>query len=278
MNDSFSEQKWLQTANGKICYFSNRSFPDHPTVVFLHGLSSNHTTWKALVRGFDRYRLNYLLLDWRGHGYSDKTKQRNLYRFPIFRDDLKKILAQENLSEAILAGYSYGGFIALDFAIEEAPFVAGLVLISTNHVNPFKYKKINFLTPLAKGGLNLLAWLCLWQKRKEYYYFDQDSSKGYWDSTFKGYTTMPLSINFWMLAEIANLDFSQKLGQIGCPTLMIKSQADPFLSDEEAADMARKIKSSKLVIMEEPSHFLASRYQGKVRETIINFFREKNLI
>lgn len=271
------QQKYLQTANGKICYFLNKEFESRPTVVFLHGLSSNHTTWLANAEVLNKLKFNCLLPDLRGHGHSDKTKKRSLYKIPVFTDDLKKIIETENLSKIILVGYSYGGFIAMDYAIKYPESTNALILISANHVNPFKYKKIDFLTMPAYWFLSFLAWLLLWQKKKSYYY-DQATAKGYWQSTFSGFTTMPLSVNLWMLSEIANIDFSKDIRKINCPTLMIRSQADPFLSSTEITNMAREIKSSKIAVLNEPSHFLASRHQEKILELIINFLREEKIL
>lgn len=278
MNDSSLQQKWLQTANGKICYYLAKQFGDRPTVIFLHGLSANHTTWKAIFEKFRDFNLNYLAPDLRGHGHSDKSKKRRLYKFSVFTDDLKQIIEKENLSKIVLVGYSFGGSIALDYAIKYPTTVEGLVLISANHVNPLKYKKINFLTPLGYIFLNLLAWLLIWQKRKNYYYFDQATARGYWQSAFKGFTTMPVTINLWLLSELANLNLSHQLAKITCPTLIVKSRADPFLSPAEAKDMNKKIKNSKIIILEDRTHFLASRCQEKIAKIISDFLKEQKII
>jgi pimeloyl-ACP methyl ester carboxylesterase len=278
MNSLAIEQKWLEGANGKICYFLNKNFENRPTAVFLHGLSANHTTWDNLVQELNRFQLNILLLDLRGHGHSDKSKKRNLYKIPVFTEDLKEIIEKENLSQIILFGYSFGGFIALDYTIKYPKSVATLILISANHTNPLRYMHLNLLTWPAYGAANLLAWLLIWQKRKKYYYFNQATDLGYWRSTLKGYLTMPLSINLWMLSENAHIDFSQDLGKIACPTLIIKSRSDHLVSQAETADMARKIKFSKSVVMDETSHYLASRHQTMISGVIIDFLREKNII
>jgi len=277
MSEPRLQQKWLQTSSGKICYFINKEFENRPAVVLLHGLSSNHTTWNQAARFLKELRLNCLAPDQRGHGHSDKIKKRFLYKLPVFTQDLKEIIEQENLGKVILVGYSYGGYIAIDYAIKNPASVAGLILISANHVNPMKYWHLDFLTPVAAGVLNLLAWLLLWQKRKNYYYYDHATARGYWHSTFTGYTTMPLAINFWMLAAVAYLDFSREIAKINCPTLIIKAKKDPFLSIKEAKDMAAKIKNIKIVTLEEDTHFLASRYQEKIIKVIADWLKEKNL-
>jgi len=277
MGSSLGE-KWLQTANGRICYFVNDSFKGRPTVILLHGLSGNHTTWPEAEQILKEFNLNYLMPDLRGHGYSDKTKRRSLYRYSVFTEDLKGIIQKENLSKVILVGYSFGGFVALDYAIKYPSSLAALVLISVNHVNPFRYRKINFLIWPTYYLMNLLAFLLLWQKRKRYHYFNQETERGYWSSTFRGFTTMPVSINLWMLSETANLDLRCEIEKISCPTLIIKSSSDPFLSPREAEDMRRKIKDSGIFILKTPTHFLASRRQEEVTNAIADFLKKKEII
>ncbi len=278
MPDDFFEQKWLQSANGKICYFHHRQSEDNPTAVFLHGLSANHTTWNNTARALSQLGLNCLMPDQRGHGYSDKTRKRRLYEISVFTQDLQEIIAKENLSKIVLVGYSFGGFIALDYIIKNPAKIASLILISANHVNPLNYKRINFLSWPAYFFVSFLAWLLSWQKRKHYYYFNQDKDLGYWRSTLKGFITMPLSVNLWMLSYVAKINFSREIDKITCPTLLLRSQTDTLVSLAETEDMARKIKTAKIVTIEESSHFLASRYQEKTLEAIIKFLTEEKII
>ena len=275
MNNSCLKKNFVQTDAGKIFYYSQTPFPGQPTIIFLHGLSSNHSTWNFAVGAAEKMGFNFLALDLRGHGHSDKSKKRNLYQIPIFAHDLQEVITKENINQIILVGYSFGGQIALDYALRYPTKIKKLVLISTNHVNPLRYKHLNFLTWPAYGAVNLLAWLLLWQKRKKYYYFDQAKDSGYWRSTLKGYLTMPLSVNFWLLAQTAHLDFRHNLDKIACPTLLIRSQSDPFLSQKEVNDMKQKIKLSETAVINEPSHFLASRHQEKTMEIISEFLKEK---
>ncbi|MEK7160936.1 MAG: alpha/beta hydrolase [Patescibacteria group bacterium] len=277
MSDSFLKQKWLSGTRGKICYFISQQFPGQPTLIFLHGLSANHTTWLATAQALEKLQFNVLLLDLRGHGHSDKSKQRDLYRWPVFTQDLREIIRQENLTRVILIGYSFGGSIALDYASQYPDSVRGLFIVSANYLNPLRSKHLSLLTWPAYGFLSLLAWLLFWQKRKQYYYYNQATARRYWDSTFIGLTTMPLTINFWMLAEFANLDLSSELTNINCPTLIVKSQNDSLLSPAEAQDMARQIKNARIIALEKNTHFLASRHQDELTEKIIDFIKTENL-
>lgn len=271
------EKKWLEGANGRLCYFIGQNFPGQPTIVLLHGLSANHTTWNAAARELAKMRLNCLIPDLRGHGYSDKSKKRALYKFPVFTQDLREIIIKENLSKIILAGYSFGGPIAIDYAAKYPGSVAGLILVSTGYLSPLQYKRLSLLVWPVYFILHILSFILLWQKRKKYSYFDQETTTGYWASTFTGFTTMPLSINLWMLSEVAKADLSSALAKITCPALIIKSLHDPFLSPAEAQDMEQKIKNARIFVIQEKTHFLASEHQEKITEAIINFIKKENL-
>ncbi len=272
------QKKWLEGQNGKLAYFSCQDWPGRPTVVFLHGLSANHTTWDMAADELKNMSVNCLLLDLRGHGFSDKRKQRSLYKFPVLARDLKAVLDQEGLSSVILVGYSFGGVIALDFAAQYPEMVQGLALVSTNYVSPYQHKYLGLAIPLLCAGLEVLAWLFLWQSRRKYFYFDQNKAGGYWQSTFSGFTTMPISINLWMLAEYFKINYQEQLTKIICPTLLVKSKSDLFFSDAEAQEMAEAIKDSAIVAVEENTHFLASRYREKIALAIAAFLQRHKLI
>jgi esterase/lipase len=88
---------------------------------------------------------------------------------------------------------------------------------------------------------------------------------------------MPVSINLWMLSEVFKLNFSQSISKITCPTLIIKSKIDPFISNAETQEMARQIKDTKIVNLTENTHFLGSRNQRELTEAILDFLIQKKI-
>jgi pimeloyl-ACP methyl ester carboxylesterase len=217
---------------------------------------------------------NSLAPDLRGHGFSDMQKEKKFYDWPVFSSDICQIAKKENLKNFLLAGYCFGGSVALDFAAAYPDFAKGLVLISTNHLNPLKYKKIGFLTPLAVGILDILSILFLWQKRKKYLYYQHGQSTGYWHSVWIGLNTMPLSVNFWMLAMMGRLDLTRKISCIKIPTLIIHAKRDPFVSAAEARDMKSAIPGSKEIVLDHPSHFIGSKRQDDITKEILKFLEK----
>lgn len=266
-------KKTLKTDKGEIAYYHGPYLAHEPTVVFLHGLSANHTTWPKIMQRLYENGYNCLALDLRGHGASDKTKIKDYYKLSVFTKDLKDIILAEKINQPIIIGYSFGGLIALNYAAENSAEIKGLVSISANHVSPLKYKHIMFLNSLGRGFVNFLAFLFRWQNRKKYYVYDHTKAVGYWHSVWIGLNTMPVAINFWMLAELAGSDLSEKLKNIAAPTIIIRAKTDPFLTQKEASDMAKLIPDCKIVTPQHTSHFIASQAQDELTDIILNFIK-----
>src|SRR3989338_5323008 len=88
----------------------HRYFPNHnrPTIVFVHGLGLDHTTWDRYVNHFEK-KYGILTLDLRGHGRSAKPSEKEEYRINYFVDYVAQLLASLNIKDYFLIGYSLGG-------------------------------------------------------------------------------------------------------------------------------------------------------------------------
>ncbi len=271
-NSEFSlEKKSVTTDAGRIYYYLNSDFPGQPTILYLHGLSSNHTTWIKTAATMHEHGYNGLLVEQRGHGHSDKSKRRSLYRMPVFSRDLAAVIADAGIGNIVLVGYSYGGVIALDYAVNHPETLTGLVLISTNHKNPLRYRHLGWLTPGGRAIVRSMAFLLRWQQRRQYYYYDPFISRSYWHSVFEGFTTMPLSINLWMLEQMGKIDYSAGLKRISVPTLLIYSKNDPFVTKAEVDDMLKGLPRASAAVSANDSHFIASQSQAEVTEILLKF-------
>jgi pimeloyl-ACP methyl ester carboxylesterase len=274
MKEALLLEKSVKTKNGNIFYYLENDFPGKPFLIFIHGLSANHTTWLNFIKAARERGYNSLALDLRGHGSSDKARIRSLYDLDVLSGDLDLILKIEGIKNGILVGYSYGGVVAIDYAIKNPDFTEKLILISSNHANPFIYRGINFLTPICYFALNLLAFLFLWQKRKKYYYYRQGESRGYWHSVWIGLNTMPFSVNFWLISSMAKVDFRKSISRIKSPTLIVRAQNDPLLSVTEAEEMAENMPHAEILIPKHQSHWLASRDQEELSQIILDFAKK----
>lgn len=102
---------------------------DGPALVFFHGLGWTHALWTgAFERYADRYRV--IAGDTRGHG--DSGKPPGPYSIAQFASDWMQALDALAVKDAILVGFSQGGMIAQQIAVNLPSRVNALFLACTS--------------------------------------------------------------------------------------------------------------------------------------------------
>ncbi len=121
-----------------------------PVVILLHGAGGNlrDFTFELVAKLTPTYTV--LAFDRPGHGYTKALHNRG--ESPAEQAKLLQAVTQKlGISKAILAGYSYGGAVALAWALDYPETVEGLVLMSAVS-NPW-VKPPSFLYALAAGPI-----------------------------------------------------------------------------------------------------------------------------
>lgn len=97
-------------------------------LILIHGLGSSCQDWELQIPVLSRhYRL--VLLDVRGHGRSDKPRER--YSIPGFSADLAALIDHLQLPPAHVVGLSMGGMIAFQLAVDEPQSVRSLCIVNS---------------------------------------------------------------------------------------------------------------------------------------------------
>lgn len=104
--------------------------PNLPYVLMLHGFLGSGRVFQPLISGLTDFS-NPVTLDLAGHGRSTGTDRPARYKTEKQLSDLKSIILRFQFSPLILYGYSMGGRLALQFAIQYPQFVSGLILESS---------------------------------------------------------------------------------------------------------------------------------------------------
>jgi pimeloyl-ACP methyl ester carboxylesterase len=102
------------------------------TVVFVHGMvMDNMASWFFTLANPVSKSARVILYDLRGHGRSERTESG--YTIPGLIADLDGLLdALEVRERVVLVGNSFGGLLALSYAIAHPERVEGLVLVDGN--------------------------------------------------------------------------------------------------------------------------------------------------
>ncbi|MFN2462663.1 MAG: alpha/beta fold hydrolase [Candidatus Dormibacteria bacterium] len=90
--------------------------PDRPSMLLLHGLSSNARFWSRTAEHLDGWHI--VALDQRSHGLSDRPQAGN--HNPNFVADAHALVLHLGLQQPLVAGHSWGATIALEYAAAHA--------------------------------------------------------------------------------------------------------------------------------------------------------------
>ena len=118
----------------RLCVWS-RGARERPAIVFIHGFSQSHLSWRKQFDGPLADEFHLIAFDLRGHGWSDKPLDTAAYRDPqLWADDVSAVLSATEARRSVLVGWSYGGRVILDYVaargtgtIAGINFVAGVV-------------------------------------------------------------------------------------------------------------------------------------------------------
>lgn len=127
-----AEVHWPRMANSAdgvpIAYEVQGS--GEPTLVFIHGWSGDGRYWRGQVPYFSQ-RHRVVTVDLAGHGHSGLG--RDSYTLPAFGEDVKAVLDDLGVEQALLIGHSMGGPVSVEAARLMPERVIGIVGVDTFH-------------------------------------------------------------------------------------------------------------------------------------------------
>jgi non-heme chloroperoxidase len=119
--------------------------PDGAEILFIHGYSQCHLTWRRQMTDPDLARqFRMISYDLRGHGASDKPAEPERYRDDrIWADDLAAVIEAAGLRRPLLVAWSYAGRVVSDYvSVHGQQRIAGI-----NYVNAFTNTDRRFWGP-----------------------------------------------------------------------------------------------------------------------------------
>ena len=113
----------------RIAYETHGDTKSERRALLIHSLAMDHAYWRPVAERLAEQGACCVALDCRGHGGSDKPS--GPYSVDAFADDCRDLLDELNWRQAVVAGSSMGGSVALSLAVRYPDRVAGLALIDT---------------------------------------------------------------------------------------------------------------------------------------------------
>ena len=225
---------------------------NNQAVVLLHGWGQNIEMMKPVG---DRLTDNdVIIIDLPGHGKSDEPKE--VWELKDFVSMIHELLSSLNIQNPILIGHSFGGKISLLYASTYS--VKKLILFGS----PFKVKKnpqslkVRTLKKLKTlPGLNKLA----------------ETMKKHMGSTdYRNASPMMRDI----LVRHVNIDITENVKKINCPTIIIWGTNDAAVPIEDAYELETLIKDSAVIPYEGCTHYAYLERLNQTVSIIQNFIKE----
>ncbi len=214
-------------------------------LVLLHGLASQAHIWDLVApQLIDRFRV--IAIDQRGHGLSDKPNSG--YDFATITHDLEAILSALKIDRTWLAGHSWGGNVALQYAVDQPRRVSGLVLVDggflqmPDHVDwPTAEKLLEppdlIGTPVEEFRANLKMWQgAAWSSEAEAITLHNFEIRG--DQTIAPH--LKKSHHMQVVRALYDHHPSELWASVQCPVLIIPAVAAPPYDERAQSMLATK--------------------------------------
>ncbi|MBY9016804.1 MAG: alpha/beta hydrolase [Candidatus Lokiarchaeota archaeon] len=258
----------------------NGDSKDHTegTIILLHGFASSASFFRGQIK---MLRKNYRIIafDALGHGKSDHTVKLNLsknLRYDIIRD-LEDLLVYLNVNERYgIIGHSLvGGMIGQLISITHPKDVNFLILLNSGYImidnvirNIFYnllpyFIRMNFLEVVANSVEDILDKIIPYILTSL-----SDSLNGMKLTKDELYMLIEDQI-FTMINEINVYDPSG----IECPTLIIAGRLDNFAPEQMSEELHKKIRNSRLEILDMAGHFAPAQRKDVINELICDFIK-----
>lgn len=218
-------------------------------LMLVHGGIASHTMWKYQVEDLSK-SFRVITCDLRGHGESDKGDP-STYSMKLFAEDLMGLAEKLGIEKTHLVGYSMGGLVAAQFAVDYPHRLHTLVLGGTpTKMPPAVFSWLTRLTPrFMIGRMARLTVPRLAYDPKGKVAEEAIELMIKWFSQ-AGKTVMNA-------VEKAGRAYLKKLptelSSISVPVLIVCGEKDSLANGEE---LHRLIPSAKLVIVERAGHYL----------------------
>lgn len=245
--------------NGMKAHVRDEGPRDDPLpIVLLHGTSASLHTWDGWVAALkEQHRV--IRVDMPGFGLTGPTPD-GKYDIGIYTDFVARLMDQIGVKQAVVAGNSFGGYVAWKMAIDHPQRVSKLILIDAVGYDykaqsmpiAFKLARIPALKPLMA---NLLPRGMIESSVRNVY---GDPSRvtpelidRYYELTLREGNRAALRGRF---AQSKGGEFEAQIKQVKQPTLIIWGGQDKLIPPDTADRFHKDIVGSRLAVFDGLGH------------------------
>lgn len=249
---------------GKNVYYEVHGSGGEP-IVLLNGIMMSTASWKNFIEPMSRNN-TLVLVDFFDQGQSERMTESYDHSIQVALLDavLEEVSAQIWYEKFNIMGISYGGEVAIQYALAHPSRVRRLILANTcGRTSPWLKKIGDGWNEVAKTGIGYAYYLTTIPVIYSTQFFEERAA---WMEGREGFLTQHFSKPEVLQALIRLTDSSvtynvvDRLQEISCPTLIISSSEDALVPPTEQQLLHQKIKGSVYVTINGSGH--ASMYEA----------------
>jgi len=247
-------------------------------VILIHGWPLSDEMYEYQYAALIKNGYRAIGITLRGFGQSDKPYGK--YNYDVFADDIKVVLEELRIENAVLGGFSFGGATVIRFISKyKNEHVSKLALFGA--AAPCEVRKDDFPYGLPMEILNSLIELNSTNRPQ----LIEEFGKLFAASE----TALPKNISDWLagiqfqssqyamdqgLHMIRDSDLRADLENIIIPTAIFHGKLDKLCPFELAEQLHEGITNSKLIAFENSGHALFLEERLKFNDELIKFIKE----
>lgn len=249
-------------------------------MLLVHGITTYSFIWRKIVPLLEQdYQV--LGIDLPGCGASSKSVEES-YSIKKHASLLKDFLDKTGLQKVHLVGHDVGGGVAQIFAVSFPEKLLSLTLINSVAydfwpVQPIIAMRTPIIRQLAmasldKGALRMIVRRGLYHKEN----LTKELLSDFWEP-LKKKEGRKAFLHFAASLDINDLlEIEEQLHQLQTPVLIIRGDADPYLSAAIAEKLAKNIPGAKLVRIPTGGHFMQEDEPERITKELKKFFLTHN--
>ncbi|HKG68991.1 MAG TPA: alpha/beta hydrolase [Segetibacter sp.] len=257
-------------------------FGEGRPVILIHGWPLSDAMFEYQYPALIKNGYRPIGITLRGFGQSDKPYGR--YDYDVFAEDIKVVMEDLRIENAVLGGFSFGGATVIRFATKyQNEHISKLALFGA--AAPCEVRKADFPYGLPIEILNSLIELNSTNRPQ----LIEEFGKLFAATE----TALPNTISDWLakiqfqssqyameqgLYMIKDSDLRADLDKISIPTAIFHGKLDKLCPFELAEQLHKGIANSKLIAFENSGHALFLEECQKFNYELIKFIKEKSSV
>lgn len=266
---------YVQTRLGRLFYEERGEArrPGDPAIVLLHGLLFDGGMWRGQVEPLAALG-RVIVIDGPGHGRSERAPR---FMLEEHADALFDAAGELGIRRAVIVGLSWGGMVAMRFAVQHAERVAGLALLDTNAEGDTLANRVRARVLIAMhrrvGGS-----FSLFRKEVGPKMFARRTIAERPELVLSAYQrAMGFDREGLCRAAIAVLvhrrNVLRELWRVRAPTLVLCGAEDIATPPKNSESIAAAIPHAKLVLLDGVGHMSALEAPERVNAELVPFVR-----